>query len=215
MKGNVKRLAVLVIIVAIAMFTVVAMASADNHRGKKTIQGEYAITGSGNCLVAINGFNDKLQPNDGANGMWVWGPLTYDEGFFTFNKDGTGSFTATFHAFDAWSPFFAGTPPDTGAANEVWDFTYTMTDNVNITITYVKGTYELDFTSGPNVGTPLGKSYIILPPVKGVISPDEKILYASWGAPAIMNVTADKENKISTGVQGICNVVLQGIRIGP
>jgi len=60
----------------------------------------------------------------------------------------------------------------------------------------------------------LGRSYIIVPPVKRVVSPDEKILHASWGVPAIMNFTADKANTILTPVQAICNVVLQGIRIG-
>jgi len=217
MKGNIKRLAVFVIVVAIAMLMVVGMASANDHGGKKTIHGKYAITGSGSCFIAVNGFNASLQPNDGPNGQWLWGPLTYDEGFITFYKDGTGSVTDIFHAFDSWSPFFVnlGFPPDAGAANETWDFTYTMKDNVNITINYVKGSFELDFTSGPNVGTPLGVSYIILPPVKGVISPDGKILYVSWGAPAIMQFTNDKENNDLNGTQAICSVVIQGIRIGP
>lgn len=211
MKANSKKLAVFMIIAAIAMFTVVAMASAKG----KTINGEYAITGSGACFIAINGFNAKLQPNDGATGQWFWGPFTYDEGVFTFNKDGTGSLTAIFHTFDIWSPFFVGTPPDAGSANETWDFTYTMTNSGNITITYAKGSYELDFTSGPNVGTPLGVAYIILPPVKGVLSPDGKILYVSFGAPGILELTSDKANKNLTGMQGICNLVIQGFRIGP
>ncbi|MGZ3524879.1 MAG: hypothetical protein ACXU9L_08825, partial [Thermodesulfobacteriota bacterium] len=143
-------------------------------------------------------------------------PLTYDGGFITFKKDGTGTFEAIFHAFDSWSPTFPGTPPpDMGAANETWNFTYTMTDNNNISITYAKGTYELDFTSGPNVGTPLGVSYIILPPVKGVISSDQKILNASFGAPDILVITADKANDNPTPTQAICNVVLQGILIRP
>jgi hypothetical protein len=218
MKENIKKLAVLVIIVATMMFMVVATASAGQlfpPPFRHSIQGEYAFTGSGSCFIAINGFNASLQPNDGANGMWLWGPLTYDEGTFTFNKDGTGSFKAIFHAFDAWSPFFAGVPPDTGAANETWDFTYTVTGGGNFTLTYVKGTYELDFTSGPNVGTPLGVSYIILPPVKGVISPDGKILYASFGTPDILKFTNDKQNNDLNGVQAICSVVFQGFRISP
>jgi hypothetical protein len=217
MKGNIKKLAVFVIVAAITMFIAMAMASADSHKGHKTIHGEYAITGSGSCFIAINGFNASLQPNDGPNGMWLWGPLTYDEGSITFYKDGTGSLTCIFHAFDSWSPFFVnlGFPPDAGSATETWNFTYTMTDSHNMTINYVKGSYELNFTSGPNVGTPLGVSYIILPPVKGVISPDEKILFASWGAPAIMEFTNDKENNDPNGTQAICSVVIQGMRIGP
>lgn len=218
MKGNIKKLAVFVIIAAIAMFTMVGMASANDHIGKNIIQGVYAITGTGSCFIAVNGFNASLQPNDGPNGMWLWGPLTYDRGVITFNKDGTGSLTCIFHAFDSWSPFFInnlGFPPDAGSATETWNFTYTMTDSHNMTINYVKGSYELNFTSGPNVGGPLGVSYIIMPPVKGVVSSDGKILYASWGAPAIMKFTNDKENNDLNGTQAICSVVIQGMRIGP
>ncbi len=57
MKGNIKKLAVLVIIVAIAMFFVWAMASADDHKGKKSIRGVYAGTGGGTCIIAPGGFN--------------------------------------------------------------------------------------------------------------------------------------------------------------
>jgi predicted TIM-barrel fold metal-dependent hydrolase len=48
--------------------------------------------------------------------------------------------------------------------------------------------------------------------------------YALFGAdhmlfgsdyPYTRDVTADKANTISIGVQAICNVVIQGIRIGP
>ena len=218
MKGNTKKLTVSLSIVTIAMFIVAATTSAGQLfplPNRHSIQGVYAITGSGNCFIAINGFNDKLQPNDGANGMWVWGPLTYDEAFITFNKDGTGSFTATVRLFDSWSPFFAGVPPDASPANEVWDFTYTVTGSGNFTITYVKGTYELDFTSGPNVGTPLGVSYIILPPVRGVVSPDQKILNLSFGTPDKMIFTSDKANNNPTPMQAICSVVFQGFWIGP
>jgi len=215
MKGNIKKLAVFVIVAALALFMVAAMASAANdHKRNKTMNAVYAITGSGSCFIAASGLNEKLQPNDGANGMWFWGPCTFDEGTITFNKDGTGSFKAIFHTLDIWSPGFGDTPPDAGAADETWDFTYTMTGN-NITITYTKGSYELVFTSGPTVGTPLGVAYIIPPPAKGVVSPDQKILYVSFGAPGIYELTADKANDVSTGMQGICNIVIQGFWISP
>jgi hypothetical protein len=206
------------VLLAALSLTFAATASADAPGGK-TIQGQYAVIGSGNCFIAINGFNASLQPNDGANGMWLWGPLTYDaESRFTFNKDGTGSFTGAFQAFDNWSPFFInnfGTPPDMGKANETWDFTYTVTNSGNITITYTKGTFELDFTSGPNVGTPLGVSYVILPLLKGAISPDGKLLHVSFGAPDKLIFTSDKANNNPTPTEAICNVVDQAFRISP
>jgi hypothetical protein len=218
MKGNIKTLMVLVIIVAVAMFTALAMASGDDHKdpkGKKTMNAKYAFAGSGNCLIAINGFNPSLQPNDG---VWFWGPVTLDEGVITFNKDGTGSVKNILHAYDIWSPDFPPTqpPPDAAAADETFDFTYTMTNSGNITITYTEGSYELDFTSGPSVSpSPMAVQYFILPPVKGVVSPDGKILYVSWGAPYKYINTLDKDNKDPTGVEAICSVVIQGFWIGP
>ncbi len=214
MKGNINKLAVF-LVVAIAMFMVVGTASAVFHH---SISGEYAFTGSGNCLIAINGFNSSLQPNDGANGMWFGGPLTFDEGIIKFNKDGTGSVKGTLRAYDYWSPGFppAPPPPGAGAADETFDFTYTVTGSGNITITYVKGTYELDFTSGANAPpSPMSVQYFILPPVKGVISPDSKLLNISWGPPDIYVNTSDKENNNPTGVQAVCAVVIQGFRISP
>jgi hypothetical protein len=101
---------------------------------------------------------------------------------------------------------------DMGKANETWNFTYTVT-NSNITITYTKGTFELDFTSGPNVGTALGVSYLILPPLQGVISPDGKLLYLSLGAPDKFIFTADKANDNPTPTQAICNVAYQAFLI--
>lgn len=35
--------------------------------------------------------------------MWLSGPVTYDQGSITFNKDGTGIVHVTFHRFDFWS----------------------------------------------------------------------------------------------------------------
>ncbi len=214
MKVNTKILLILMIVAAMAMFMVGVVSAGDylTTANRKTIIAKYAFTGSGNCLIAINGFNASLQPNDGANGMWFGGPLTLDEGVITFNKDGTGSVTNILHSYDYYGPFF-GSPPNAGAGNETWDFTYTMTNSGNITITYTNGSFELDFTSGPSAS--MGAQYFILPPVKGKISPDGKILYASWGAPSIYVNTSDKENTNPTGVEAVCSVVIQGFRIHP
>ena len=143
MKGNIKKLALVVIIATIPMLIAVATASAVG----KTIQGDYAFTGSGTNLIAILGFNDSLQPNGGAAGPWFIGP-NFWSGVLSFNKDGTGSVTGIFRTVDLYSSAI-GAPPDVGSANVSWDFTYTL-DNGNITMTYVTGSYDGDWTSGPN-----------------------------------------------------------------
>jgi predicted membrane protein len=57
MNGNAKKLAVLVMIVALAIVLPVAMVSADDHAGKKFIQGTYAVTGMNGVLLAPFGFD--------------------------------------------------------------------------------------------------------------------------------------------------------------
>jgi hypothetical protein len=214
MKGNIKKLSVLVIISVIAMFISVAMASADEHHHcKKAIHGKYAFITTGSCLIALQGFNASLQPNGGATGPWFTGPVTYD-GVYTFNKDGTGSVTAVIRVQTLYSQGL-GAPPDAGAANASFDFNYTVTKSGNITFTMVKGSFEADWTDGPNAPpSPNSKLYAYSPqPWYGVLSPDRKIFYASHGAPGIIDVTSDKENMNPTGIQEICNFVIQGFRI--
>ena len=213
MKGNVRKVGVFVIIAVMVAF-VTTMASADGHREKKNIEGEYAVTGTGSCLIAILGFDSSLQPNGGPNGPWFLGAMVLDGGVYTFNKDGTGSVSITLHETDLFSSGI-GAPPCVGSAIENYNFTYTV-DEGKITFTYVKGSYEADWTDGPNAPpSPNSKLYLILPPWNGVLSPNGKILYASFGSPSIFDITADKANTLSTGVQATCNIVFQGFRIGP
>ncbi len=204
MKENSKKLASVMIIAAIPMLIAVATASAKS----KTIQGDYAFTGSGGGVFAILGFNDSLQPNGGVAGPWFMGPNSWS-GVLSFNKDGTGSLTGIFNVVSLYSSAI-GAPPDVEAGNVSWDFTYTM-DNGNITFTYVKGSYELNWTSGPNAGKTF---YInVTQPWDGVISSDGKNIAVWWGPPLILELTADKANTTPTGAQSVTNVVLQGFKI--
>jgi len=190
MKGNIKKLALVVIIAVIPMLIAVATASAAG----KTIQGKYAVAGYATSLVAILGFNASLQANGGAGGPWFLAPSTWS-GVLTFNKDGTGSFTGIDRGLTVYSSAI-GAPPDGGAANLSWGFTYTI-DNGNITFTYVKGTLEEDFTSGPSAPSTVYANNT--QPWDGVISSDGKSIAMFWG-PLITDVTSDKANTTPTGV---------------
>ena len=66
MKDNIKKLAVFVMIIALAIFMAVATASADRQKYRKTLHGEYAFTGSGACTLAPTGFNAILSPKTGS-----------------------------------------------------------------------------------------------------------------------------------------------------
>jgi len=203
MKGNTKKLALVVIIAAIPMMIAAATASA----GGKTIQGDYAIAGSAASLIAVLGFNASLQPNGGAAGPWLTGPNTWS-GVLTFNNNGTGSFTGIFRVFEVYSSAI-GAPPDGGQGNLSWDFTYTI-DNGNITFTYVTGSFELDWTMGPSANSTVYAT--ISQPWDGVISSDGKTIAMFWG-PLILDLTSDKANTTPTGVQSMTQAALLGFKI--
>jgi len=199
MKGNIKKLALVVVIAAIPMLIAVATASAVGQ----TIQGNYAITGYCTTLISMTGFNTSLQPNGGAwftqSGSW--------EGVLTFNKDGTGSYTGIEYNSEVYAPGM-NLPPDSSSSNSSYGFTYTIDDG-DITFTYVTGSFEADFTSGPNVP---GKGYITIPqPWGGTISSDGKSIHVWWGV--LIEMTADKANTTPTGMQGMSNATFHGFEV--
>jgi hypothetical protein len=209
MKTNIGKLAVFVVIATWVVFMTVASALAnDNHWGN-TIEGEYAFTGAGSCLIAIAGFDNSFQPIGGADGPWFGGPVTIDEGIYKFKKDGSGSVKAILREADLYSTSL-GAPPSVGSATESYDFTYTVAKNGRMNFTYVTGTYDGEWITGPNVNS---KLYLILPPWNGFISPDGNTFYASFGTPGVMNITLDKANTILPGVQAVCNIDFHGFRI--
>jgi hypothetical protein len=214
MKGNIKNLAVLVIIAVVVPFIIAAIASAD-HEEKNIIQGEYYFIGAGPCLVAPGGFNSILQPNTGELGPWNTSNSTW-EGVISFKGDNTGALTSIFRVVERpsyyWPPLLsgplpAGDIPDLGAANVSWTFDYTVSNHGRITFTYETGSYVADWKYGPQQGTQLylnapGQTY-------GVLSPDGNNIVVTWGVPSQLIVTADQANKVPL-FPVICNVVLQG-----
>jgi hypothetical protein len=87
MKTSMMKLSVFVMMAAIAMFTLVAMASADDHKWKHGIKGDYAVTGTNSCVTAPAGFGDGGDPGDG------WTTIQgYLLGVFSFHPDGKGEF---------------------------------------------------------------------------------------------------------------------------
>ena len=76
MKGNIKKLAVFLIIAAVAMSMPVAMASADDHHYhhcQNAIWGKYASESAASCLLAPFGFNKPDGTPDGTpvNGIGI------------------------------------------------------------------------------------------------------------------------------------------------
>ena len=198
MKRNIKKLAVLASVAAIAMLMAVPMASAHDSWWKMLIRGEYAFTGSGACTLAPGGFKTDFTPNI-PDLAWM-GP-NFWAGVYTFNYDGTGKMVSH-QVYQDGPPNYAA-----GAANLSWEFTYEM-DGPEITFTFKPGTYSLEYTLGPNAGKPspfpLEIAYFDQP-WTGRISPDGKTLFVFFGVPM-------KLIFIPEVFEAVCHGVHQGFK---
>ena len=202
MKGNIKKLAVLVIIIAMASFMVAAMATADDREGR-TIHGKYAVTGSNACMAAFFGFDSDLQPNpippDAPPGTPASAPFDNQtwEGEYTFKHSGKGAIEVTAHNVGVSPPFGGG-----GSLSIHWDFNYTVDPGGKITFTLVPGSYVGQWLTGTLKGQ--GVFHDISDSWHGVISPDGNHILVTWGAPLILPML-DSQGGNRTGVELICN----------
>ncbi len=166
MKENIKKLAVFVFVVAIAMFMVVGTASAVFRH---SISGEYGSTTECTCILAPFGFNPDLTPINNAGLVQIHNR----KAIWTFEKDGTGSVTDGNGS--QISLAYVGpngpVPPTPSSYTFSFDFTYTVTGDGKVTIT--PGTTSVISTSGPNNGLTFQSEG---PSFKGIITPDNKII---------------------------------------
>ncbi len=96
-----KKLAVVVMMTAIATFMATAIASAGADKGWDNIHGQYAVIATGACLHSTGGF-DNVNPNPAAPPIWtpaagseVWGAPVMAYATYTFERDGTGASSVT------------------------------------------------------------------------------------------------------------------------
>jgi hypothetical protein len=199
MKDNIKKLAVFVMIIALAIFMAVSPAWAG---GRQTIQGEYAVVGSAQCAMSSPGINpETLLPEGG--GSLSPSPVNFYNGTYKFSHNGWGSASLTGKGFNN------GPPPDFFVGGWVqlleFEFNYTVEDG-EITFTTIQGT-DASTTIAGQGPPPL---YLSSGPQKGNISPDGKTLLIHCGAPVIINIGG-----LPFPVEAICNMSLNGFRQGP
>jgi hypothetical protein len=198
MKGNIKALAVFVMIAAGAMLIGTAMASADQP-AHETIQGDYIVTGEGVCSAAPEGVDSMIVVGSGLD---VW------KGIYTFHPDGTGSASIVVRTISFPAVLPAATIPFSGASlKSSWDFTYTMTREGKITFKFIKESFEGEWTSGSTVGR-LGQDDA---PRGGTLSPDGSFLTVTSGSPVTLNAYSP-ENQKQSPIPTLCLVSLAGYR---
>ena len=172
MKGNIKKLAVLVIVPVMALFTMGLISSAGSAT-RRPFNGQYVGNGSSFCWMALGGFD----PVSGeARGDWAGGPSIW-EAEFTFSNDGTGTASGDVRSVDLSSPL-AGTPV-IWSGTFSYEFTYAFTDAAHITFTSVPNTFTLE--------KPSGTFHFDIVPNHGVITADSKTILISSGPPLVLS----------------------------
>ena len=158
MKDNIRKLAVFVMIIALAIFMAVATASADGEKWKHGIKGDYAVTGTNSCVTAPAGFTDG-QPGEG------WQTIQgYLLGIFSFHPNGKGEFRSKVAGSLQFTPE-TPKPPVLFEAPFDYNFTYKVTGDGVISFDVIPcagipGSWNND---GPNEGviSPDGQSLIV------------------------------------------------------
>ncbi len=157
-----KKLAVVVMIIALATF-MAAMASADGNHYWRGIHGDYAMTGTGNCLWSPNPFTPidppTSPPEDMTDLMTAYrADLTYSghfsvQGLLVFRVDGTGS--AEFTHFGIGAPPVLGAPTGTFGVSASLKFHLAFEYHVNSdgTITIAATFGSVRFICSPPPGT--------------------------------------------------------------
>jgi hypothetical protein len=191
MKGNIKKLAIFVMMAAIAIFMAAATASAGDQDWKtigdghgNAIVGEYAYTGVNSCITSPAGFTDQFK----ALGPVIFGVGTL-QGIFTFKPHGKGTVTAR-QVSVAVPPGSQLIPPSpnfasANSSNTGYDFTYNVTHDGAITLEMVPGTGSGMFLTGPNKDVTwefVGDSHVSL---SGLISKDHKTMTLGAVEPAV------------------------------
>ena len=211
MKGNVKKLAVFVIVAAITMFIAIPIASADPKQNH-ALKGEYAFSGPGQCVISPTGFKGNYVPNDPTQ---VFAASQIWEGVYTFNRDGSGTIRAFHRSFDLPGLTLA-------TANISWDFTYKMTDKDRFQTELVEGTYDIvEWTSGPNCADDengelkCATSYFLVDgTIDGVVSRDGDSIIMTCGQPTKLILCAPWEPLcVPISFEAYCSFSHQGIRV--
>ena len=219
MKGTIKRLALFMVITVMATFVLADTVTAEwrNHR---SIQGQYAATGGGTCLVAIYGLNPDLTPKavpasipEGAPPFAYQLLTCTSEGVFTFHRNGTGhakrpSNPCVIHdGREGGVPGVPGIPfnppfaPAAADSKDKWKFTYEVKRDGSITLTQIPGSHSGSFISGPPARDPTTPDDDFKYSNEnrnwhGKVSPDGKTILLNGGLPDIITTVGSPEGLI-------------------
>lgn len=179
MKKNIKTLAVFMTVAIIVTFMTATMANADGKHHNKTLQGDYAFTGSATCVTSPAGFNPDLTPRGG----WYYESFSI-QGAWTFNHDGTGIRRGRGVSVTFYNPAHAGSF-DIQAL-----FTYTIGPD-NTIVTQLSMPLTGQVLTGSRAGQTFSVDQITL---KGLLGKDKEMLTLASEEPEIETATYSNGN---------------------
>jgi hypothetical protein len=174
MKTSVKKSAIFVMMAALVVLSAIVIYSCGNSSSAQDMgyfQGDYAVTGTNTCEIAVAGYNEStFTPNDPSEG---WFTLHgYILGIFSFHLNGKGEFRSRMTGSlqtNPTSPSF----PVLSDSHFDYNFTYTVASNgvISFHVIPCAGSPGLYNNDGPH---------------DGVISPDGQSLIVYCGTPPIL-----------------------------
>jgi hypothetical protein len=163
----------------LSVSAVIAIYSANAIADSSHLKGTYGFTSTNGCLYASGGFNTSLQTLGTASS----GSFS-SEGVWTFNGDGTGTYTLS--SVGITPPPTVGFLPSADSSAGGASFTFTVADDI-VTLRTVPGTFMGKSLTGPRAGQTFEIEGI--PVATGLISADGRTLTASFLTPGVEILT--------------------------
>jgi hypothetical protein len=200
MKGNIKKLAVFLMIAVMAIFVTAATASAgdrDRDDHQKGIIGEWGFSGGGNCVVtpAANWNPTSENPFALVDPAKVSFSSFHAQGIVTFGHNGKGTIDFVTVGTPT-APLFTGAPAwSTSSYHITYPFTYTLTHDGELTFEAdlnTMKTEDLNVITGTPTGGVVYRDHYSL---TGWVSADHKTMTLATPSPKI--VTNMLKNTVS------------------
>jgi hypothetical protein len=204
-----KKFALIVIIAALSTFMLAAVASAGNGEWKG-FHGVYAMTGSGSCLFSFTTLVPGLPPDPPPAGLPnPWGAPVVQEGIWTFELNGSGTFHGTQFGM-ALPPY---PTPNATPVDLKFDFDYYVTHEGKITINVIPATFIGTYLAGSMSGNHYHLASEMT--MYGRISIDHKSLTLTNGDIGTNEIMEVQTLTLPNGnpLYGICNVGRALIRV--
>jgi len=172
-----KKIALIVSVAALFIFMTAAMVSADRNRWHG-FHGEYAMSGSGNCIYSPGGFSPINTPLGDS-----WGAYYTVEGIWNFEPNNKGTFQGKQFGMAPYPYQY----PNSTSVEFSFDFKYTVDHDGFITGNMKDGSFLGEYITGPNAGKTPARTYTV-----------DKFSFSGWVSQDHKNITLNSGSELQT-----------------